>query len=103
MVLNSFAKINLSLIVNSKTKSGLHEIQSHFCLVNLTDKIKISKLRGKKDKIFFKGPFAKFVNKKNNSIINLLKVLRRHKFISNFYSITVLKNIPVSPPAGVFA
>tara|TARA_B100001059_G_C17745711_1_gene534181 strand:+ start:392 stop:1228 length:837 start_codon:yes stop_codon:yes gene_type:complete len=95
MVLNSLAKINLSLIVNSKSKNGLHEIQSHFCLVNLADKIKINKLKGKKDKILFKGPFAKFVNKKNNSIINLLRVLRRLKFISNCYSITVLKNIPV--------
>ena len=63
MVLNSYAKINLSLRINSKRKDGLHEIQSYFCLINLADKIKLKKIKEKKDKIFFKGPFSKLVNK----------------------------------------
>ena len=95
MVLNSYAKINLSLRINSKRKDGLHEIQSYFCLINLADKIKLKKIKEKKDKIFFKGPFSKLVNKKNNSIINLFKFLRKLKLISNYYSITINKNIPV--------
>ena len=41
MILSSYSKINLSLLVNSKKKSGLHNIQSYFCLINLKDKIKI--------------------------------------------------------------
>ena len=44
MVLNSYSKINLTLRVNRKIKSGLHEIQSYFCLINLSDKIKINKI-----------------------------------------------------------
>ena len=40
MVLKSYSKVNLSLRVNNKLKSGLHEIQSYFCLINLSDKIK---------------------------------------------------------------
>ena len=95
MVLNSYAKINLSLRINSKRKDGLHEIQSYFCLINWADKIKLKKIKEKKDKIFFKGPFSKLVNKKNNSIINLFKFLRKLKLISNYYSITINKNIPV--------
>ena len=95
MVLSSYAKINLSLRINSKRKDGLHEIQSYFCLINLVDKIKLKKIIGKRDKIFFKGPFSKLVNKKNNSIINLFKFLRELKLISNYYSITINKNIPV--------
>ena len=95
MVLSSYAKINLSLRVNSKCKDGLHKIQSYFCLIDLVDKIKLKKIIGKKDKIFFKGPFSKLVNKKNNSIIYLLKFLRKLKLISNYYSITINKNIPV--------
>ena len=71
MVIKSYSKINLTLKVNSKSKNGLHEIQSLFCWINLFDKIKIKKIKKKKDKIIFKGPFAKLVNKKNNSIINL--------------------------------
>jgi len=95
MVLSSYAKINLSLRINSKRKDSLHEIQSYFCLINLTDKIKLKKIKEKKDKIFFKGPFSKLVNKKNNSIINLFKFLRKLKLISNYYRITINKNIPV--------
>ena len=41
MVLKSYSKINLSLSVNSRLKSGLHEIQSYYCLINLSDKIEI--------------------------------------------------------------
>ena len=95
MVLSSYAKINLSLRINSKRKDGLHEIQSYFCLINLSDKINLKKIKEKKDKIFFKGPFSKFVNKNNNSIINLFKFLRKLKIISNYYSVSINKNIPV--------
>ena len=95
MVLKSYAKINLSLKINSKRKDGLHEIQSYFCLVNLADKIKLIKANGKKDRIIFTGPFARLVSKKNNSIISLLKLLRKLNLISNQYSITIEKNIPV--------
>ncbi len=100
MVLNSYAKINLSLKINSKNKNDLHEIQSFFCLIDLVDKIKIKKIKTKKDKIIFKGPFAKLVNKSNNSIINLLNLLRDLKLISNHYSVNVKKNIPIFSGLG---
>ncbi len=95
MIIFSNAKINLTLKVNSKTKNNLHEIQSLFCLISLKDKIKIIKIKGKKDKIIFNGPFAKYVNKSNNSILNLLKLLRNLKVISHYFSINITKNIPV--------
>ena len=95
MVIDSYAKINLTLNVRSKNNKGLHEIQSYFCLIDLADKIKLKKTKSKKDKVIFKGPFAKLVNKSNNSIINLLKLLRRFKLISSYYSVIVKKNIPV--------
>ena len=95
MVIDSYAKINLTLNLRSKNNKGLHEIQSYFCLIDLADKIKLKKIKSKKDKVIFKGPFAKFVNKSNNSIINLLKLLRRLKLISSYYSVIVKKNIPV--------
>ena len=49
MTLNSFSKINLSLNVNKRLNSGLHEIQSYYCLISLADKIKIVKKKKKKD------------------------------------------------------
>ncbi len=95
MVLKSFAKINLSLRVNSKTINGLHEIQSLYCLVNLFDKIKIVKIKDNKDKISFIGPFKSVIEKKNNTVINLLRILREYKLISNYYYVSIKKNIPV--------
>ena len=53
MLLKSYSKINLFLNVNNKIKNGLHEIQSYFCLINLSDKIKINLIKKKKDKIMF--------------------------------------------------
>ena len=95
MVLNSYSKINLTLKVNGRLKSGLHQIQSYYCLINLSDNIEINKINRQKDEIVFKGPFAKKISKSNNSIINLLKLLRKLKLISNYYSIIIIKNIPV--------
>ena len=100
MVLKSFSKINLSLNINNKLKSGLHEIQSYYCLINLIDKIKISKIKKKKDKIVFKGPFSKHIKKSNNSIANLLRLLRKFKLISSYYSVSVIKYIPVFSGLG---
>ena len=100
MVLSSYSKINLSLTINSKRKNNMHDIQSFFCLIDLKDKIKLSKIKGKKDKIFFKGPFSKFVNKSNNSIVKLLKFLRRSNLIEDHYSVTITKNIPVFAGLG---
>jgi 4-diphosphocytidyl-2-C-methyl-D-erythritol kinase len=100
MVLTSYSKINLSLNVNDKLKNGLHEIQSYYCLINLSDKIKISKTKKKKDIVVFKGLFIKHIKKSNNSIINLLKLLRKLKLISGYYSLIVEKNIPVFSGLG---
>lgn len=100
MVLKSFSKINLSLNINSKLKNGLHDIQSYYCLINLFDKIKIRKIDKKKDKVVFFGPFVKHIKKSNNSIINLLKLLRKLELISGYYSVKVIKNIPVFSGLG---
>ena len=99
MVIKSFAKINLFLSVNKKFKNGLHDIQSSFCLINLFDQIKIRKIKTKKDVIKFSGNFAKYVTK-HNSIFKTLKILRQKKIISNYYSISVNKKIPVFAGLG---
>ena len=101
MLLKSFSKINLTLNVNQKyKKNSLHQIQSYFCLINLFDQIKVNKIEGQKDVVRFQGKFAKFVKKKNNSITSVLKILRKKKIITNFYSILIKKNIPVFSGMG---
>ena len=66
----------------------------------MNDKIKINKIKKNRDKIVFKGPFAKHIKKSNNSIVNLLKLLRKLKLISSYYSVTISKNIPVFSGLG---
>ncbi len=96
MILKSFSKINLSLSVNRKLKnSGLHEIQSYFCLVNLHDDIKIKTIKNRKDIVKFKGKFSKYVKKNSNSIIDILRILREKNLIFNYYSVLINKKIPV--------
>ncbi|MDC3104237.1 4-(cytidine 5'-diphospho)-2-C-methyl-D-erythritol kinase, partial [Candidatus Pelagibacter bacterium] len=92
MVFKSFSKINLSLNVNRKLKNGLHQIQSHFCLVDLFDEIKIKKNRTSKDKIKFLGKFSKNIKKKDNSVINTLKFLRKKRLIKNYFSVSIKKH-----------
>ena len=100
MILKSFSKINLSLRINKKLASGFHDIQSFFCLINLHDQIKITKNRKKKDTIKFRGKFAKYVDKKKNSISDTLSILRRANIINNYYSVKINKKIPVFAGLG---
>ena len=101
MLLKSFSKINLSLNINRKLKENkLHDIQSYFCLVNLFDQIKVKKIKGPKDIVNFQGKFSKYIKKKNNSVIDVLKILRKRNLISDYYSVLVDKRIPVFSGMG---
>ena len=66
MVLKSYAKINLSLIINKKLHNGLHNLQSYYSLINFYDEIYIKKTNKFKDNISFFGTYSKFVNPNNN-------------------------------------
>ena len=98
MRLKSYSKINLTLRVLKKLKSGLHDIETHSTLIDLYDEIDIKK--NKKDIIIFQGKFKNKVNPKKNSIIDTLNLLRKFKIINNFYKITIKKNIPVYSGLG---
>ena len=101
MVIKSYAKINLSLTVNKKKLNGLHDIQSVFCLINLFDTITIKKKTyARSDKVYFLGPFSKYVRNSDNSVLKLLSIMRRERLISNYYSIKIHKKIPVFAGLG---
>ena len=93
MTLRSYSKINLTLNINQKLESGLHEIQSYFSLINLYDELTIKKIKGNKDKVKFVGEFAKNVKKNNNSLLDTLKILRKEEIIKDNYSILINKKI----------
>tara|TARA_B100000963_G_scaffold341905_1_gene342161 strand:- start:18374 stop:19213 length:840 start_codon:yes stop_codon:yes gene_type:complete len=101
MLIKSFSKINLSLRINKKLqKRKLHQIQSYFFLTSIHDVINIKKNRKIRDSVIFKGKFSKNINKKNNTIVNTLNILRKEKIISNYYSVIVNKKIPVFSGMG---
>ena len=101
MVLKSYAKINLTLSVNKRLKNGLHNIQSIYCLIDIYDKIFLTKIKNKNsDQVSFTGPFSKDINKSNNSVKKVLKVMRKNKIIHDYYSVKVNKEIPVFAGLG---
>ena len=101
-MIKSYCKINLSLRVINKLKNGLHNIQSNVFLINFFDEINIRKINKKNDNIIFNGRFKRPINKKKNSISEILNILRLNKLIKRDvkYQITVNKKIPVFSGLG---
>ena len=97
-IIKSYAKINLTLQVLKKLKNGMHDIESHACLIDLHDRIEIKK--SKEDKVIFVGKFKKKISNRKNSILDTLKILRENNIINFFYKIIVKKNIPVFSGLG---
>ncbi|WP_269077224.1 GHMP family kinase ATP-binding protein [Spiroplasma taiwanense] len=80
-----------------KLKGKYHKIKSLFTIVeNLYDEIVINKNKLKMDKI--KCNIKKLETE--NFIYKVLEILRKHKVIKNFYSITLKKNIPLGSGLG---
>ena len=93
--IKSYCKINLSLRVLKKLNSGYHNIISLITFCDLHDVISISKIRNVKDKINFSGKFKKGINKKSNTITEVLNLLRNKKLLENqAFKINIKKNIP---------
>ena len=93
--IKSYCKINLSLRVLKKLNSGYHNIISLITFCDLHDVISISKIRNLKDKINFSGKFKRGINKKSNTITEVLNLLRNKKLLENqAFKINIKKNIP---------
>ena len=99
-IIKSFAKINLSLGVISKSKDNLHKIESLITFIDLYDEIKIKKTNKPNHKVIFYGRFSKDITS-NNTVNNLLKFLEKKNFLkTQKFIIEVKKNIPVKSGLG---
>ena len=96
--IKSYAKINISLGVLDKLKFKSHKIESLFSFIYLHDEIFIKKINNKNHKIIFYGKFSKGISK-NNTILNLLKLLEK-KLCGQKYLIKVNKKIPQKSGMG---
>ncbi len=98
--IKSYAKINLSLNVVGKLKSGYHKIESLVSFVSYYDEIFLRKIKNKNHKIKFIGKFSKGINK-NNTVSKLLNVLDKKKLLNDQkYLIIIKKNIPQKSGLG---
>ena len=100
MLIKSYSKINLSLRVTKKLKNKLHNIQTNTFLLNLHDSINIKKIKSIKDKVIFKGKFNRNINKKKNSVINTLKIIKKIRSLNANFQIIINKKIPVFAGLG---
>lgn len=92
--LKSYCKVNLTLRVIKKLKTGLHDIRSFIALCEPHDDLYISNNIQKKDLIIFLGKFKKKISTKN-TISNTLALLRKRGIVTKrFYRIKIYKNIP---------
>jgi len=93
--IKSYIKVNLSLKVLKKLKTGYHNIQSLITFCNLYDTITISTINKASDVINFSGKFSKGISNNKNSITKVLKLLRIKNFLKNKkFKIEIKKNIP---------
>ncbi len=98
--IKSYAKINLSLGVTGKLKSGYHKIESLVSFLNFHDEIKIKKIHEKNHKIKFIGKFSRGI-KKSNTISRLINILDKKNILNNQkYFIIIKKNIPQKSGLG---
>ena len=97
MIIKSYSKINLSLRVLNKKKNKMHNIETNSVLVDLNDKIKIK--RNKRNIIIFKGRFKKNI-KKQNTVFETIRILKKFKVLKHHYKIVVNKQIPVYAGLG---
>ena len=81
--IKSYIKVNLSLKVLKKLKTGYHNIQSLITFCNLYDTITISTINKASDVINFSGKFSKGISNNKNSITKVLKLLRIKNFLKN--------------------
>ena len=99
-IIKSYAKVNLSLGVTGRLKSGYHKIESLISFLKLYDEIKIKKIYKKKHIIRFFGKFSKGI-KKDNTVYKLLEILDEKKLLNNQkYLIKIKKNIPQKSGLG---
>ena len=93
--IKSYCKINLTLQVTKKLRSGYHNISSIITFCDLYDVISVSKLKNSKDIISFSGQFKNGINKKINTATKVLKLIRQNKLLINQnFKINIKKNIP---------
>jgi len=96
--LNSPAKLNLNLSVLGKRIDGMHDIQTRFQLINLSDEVLIKKTLSKS--ISVKTNLAPSIENKKNIVFSAIKLLSDHIGKEIHCEVDIVKNIPLGGGLG---
>jgi 4-diphosphocytidyl-2-C-methyl-D-erythritol kinase len=98
LILHCPAKLNLTLEVLSKKDNGMHEIKSHFQLIDLCDEMCIEKSQVRQSSINTNASIN--IENKKNLVYKAIEVISDHVKQDIFCDITIKKNIPIGGGLG---
>ena len=95
---NCPAKLNLNLSVLGKRTDGMHEIKTHFQLINLFDEMLIKKTSSKS--ISVKTNLGASIDGKKNIVFDAIRSLSNYIGKEIYCDIEIVKNIPLGGGLG---
>jgi 4-diphosphocytidyl-2-C-methyl-D-erythritol kinase len=98
LILDCPAKLNLTLEVLNKKDNGMHEIKSHFQLIDLCDEMCIEKSEVRQSSINTNASIN--IENKKNLVYKAIEVISDHVKQDIFCDITIKKNIPIGGGLG---
>ena len=98
LILDCPAKLNLTLDVLSKKSDGMHEIKSHFQLINLFDEMQIYKSKDKYSSVSTSASID--IEDDKNIVYQAIKALSNYVQQDIYCEVTIKKNIPIGGGLG---
>ena len=98
LILDCPAKLNLTLEVLGKKDNGMHEIKSHFQLIDLCDEMRIEKSEAQQSSVSTNASIN--IENKNNLVYEAIEVLSDHIKQDIFCNVVIEKNIPIGGGLG---
>ena len=98
LVLACPAKLNITLQVLGKKNDGMHEIKSHFQLINLFDEMQINKSKALCNSIRTNASID--IEDDKNLVYQAIKALSKYVQQDIYCEVTIKKNIPIGGGLG---
>ena len=98
LILACPAKLNITLQVLGKKNDGMHEIKSHFQLINLFDEMQINKSKALCNSIRTNASID--IENNKNLVYQAIKALSKYVQQDIYCEVTIKKNIPIGGGLG---
>ena len=98
LILACPAKLNITLQVLGKMNDGMHEIKSHFQLINLFDEMQINKSKALCNSIRTNASID--IENDKNLVYQAIKALSKYVQQDIYCEVTIKKNIPIGEGLG---